>query len=92
MSRHRLEVTLDERQLKALDEARGFEPRASYVKRWISALGSGQAAPSREPVMPTVQRPVSANARPVTQQAPAFDARAAALERQQRLNQGKYRG
>jgi hypothetical protein len=35
MSRYRLEVTLDDEQLAALDAARGHEPRASYVKRML---------------------------------------------------------
>lgn len=43
MSRYRLEVTLDDEQLAALDAARGHEPRASYVKRVLFAQAVGRA-------------------------------------------------
>ena len=40
MSRYRLELTLSEELLGALDERRGHEPRASFVKRVLrEALG-----------------------------------------------------
>ena len=40
MSRYRLELTLDEATLSALDAARGHERRASFVKRVLGeALG-----------------------------------------------------
>lgn len=38
MSRNRLEITLSDEQLGQLDEARGHEPRASFVKRAVAAF------------------------------------------------------
>lgn len=38
MSRHRLEITLDDEQWAGLDVARGHEPRASFVKRAVGLL------------------------------------------------------
>jgi hypothetical protein len=32
---HRIEITLTDERLAALDEARGHEPRASFIKRWV---------------------------------------------------------
>lgn len=31
---HRIEITLSDERLRALDEARGNEARASFIKRW----------------------------------------------------------
>lgn len=35
---YRLELTLSDEQVERLDGARGHEPRASFVKRWIDGL------------------------------------------------------
>ena len=46
MSRYRLELTLDEATLSALDAARGHERRASFVKRVLGEALEGSASPS----------------------------------------------
>lgn len=41
MSRYKLEVMLSEELLARLDEARGFEPRASFARRALEAAVGG---------------------------------------------------
>jgi hypothetical protein len=94
---HRLEITLNEELLAELDEQRGEEPRATFVKRALGAmLGSREPAdtgsdhdqssvvigPARAPASP---RPSAKRA--ATRK--ALDARALAAERQARLNKAK---
>jgi hypothetical protein len=68
MSRYRLEITLDEATLVALDGARGHEPRASFVKRVLGeALGSGR----RGEVLASRRAPDPAPSKPRPVVAPA---------------------
>lgn len=50
---HRLELTLSDEQWDALNEQRGHEPRASFVKRMLDA---GLFAPSTPPPAPATAR------------------------------------
>jgi hypothetical protein len=45
MSRHRLELRLDDELLAKVDELRGHEPRASFVKRVLGEYAAGMMAP-----------------------------------------------
>src|SRR5687767_11308541 len=61
---HRLEITLQDELLAALDAARGHEPRASFVKRTLSEAVDGQrvvaVAELRGGEVPAVLRMASA--------------------------------
>ena len=50
---HRVEITLSDERLRALDEARGNEARASFIKRAMDeAIGASKRVPAVGQRMP----------------------------------------
>jgi hypothetical protein len=71
MSRYKLEVMLSEELLARLDEARKFEPRASFARRALEAALGGDSAPG---TLASAKAEPSAAARPQTPAPPRVHA------------------